>query len=307
MDTKLYGRNQPGGLFSVLDRETFPTGNIFWVDATNTTAGEDGVGHGRNPDAPFLTWVYALTQAEAGDTIYLMPGHTETVGITAAAAVTLSLAGQQTIGLGGRTLKPQILIDGFDDTYISVTAADVTLENIAFSSGHLDVAMGINVAAAGFTLRHCQFLENTASENFLICVLTTAAADDMLIEGNTFYGVTQATECIEIVGACNRVTIKDNLISGLFSVSAISATTVACLGIEIDNNRIFNGTTAGNDLAGAVDLITASTGMVTNNLIYLGDDTDCLTSIDADGCGRAGNVAANEYVQEAGAAAAVSA
>ncbi len=306
MDTKLFGRNQPGGLFSIVDRETFPTGEIWWVDSTNTTDGSNGEGFGKNPDAPVLTWVYAVSQAAADDLIFLMPGHTETIGITGAAALTLGLAGLQTVGLGGRTLKPQILIDGFDDTYISVTAADVTIENVAISAGHADIVKGINVAAAGFTLRNCEMLENAGSENFLICVLTTNAADNMMIEGNTFYGVTQATECIEIIGACNRVIIRDNHMSGLFSVSAISATTAACLDIQIANNTIYNATTAGQDLAGAVDLFAASTGSITRNLIYLGDDDDCLTSIDGGNCGKAGNFSANEFVEEGGVAGAQS-
>ena len=307
MDTKLFGRNQSGGMFSIINRELFPTGRIWWVDSTNATNGSDGAGYGQNPDAPFLTWVYAKAAASAGDTIFLMPGHTETIGATGAAALTLNLAGLQTIGLGGRTLQPQILLDGFDDTYILISAADVTLENITISSGHANVAAGVSVTAAGVTIRKCTFLENTAAENFLVTIQTTAAADDLLIEGCTVYGVTQATECIELVGANDRVIIHDNLISGLFSVSAISASTTACLGIQIYNNRIFNGTTAGNDLAGAIDLFTASTGMVTGNLIYLGDDTDCLTAIDADACGRGQNYAANEYDQEGGYAAAQSA
>jgi len=302
MDTKLFGRNQPGGLFSIVDRETFPTGDIWWVGST-VAAAEDGAGFGRNPDAPFATWVYAVSQAAAGDTIFVMPSHAETIGVTGAAAMTLSLAGLRTIGLGGRTRKPQILIDGFADTYVSITGADTVIENVSFKAGHADIAAAIIVAAAGVEFRRCHFLENTAAENFLVTIQTTAAGDDLLIEDCVFYGVTQTTECIELVGANNRVTIRNNLISGLFSVSAISASTVACLGIQIHNNRIFNGTAAGNDLAGAIDLFTASTGMVTSNLIYLGDDTDCLTAIDADGCGRADNQAANEYDQEAGIAA----
>jgi hypothetical protein len=46
--------------------------------------------------------------------------------------------------------------------------------------------------------------------------------------------------------------------------------------------------------------------MVTNNMIYYGDGTDNLTSIDADACGRANNVAANEYDEEASFAATLS-
>ena len=307
-DTKLFGRHTPGGIFTIVDRSSYPTGNIWYVDSTNTTNGKDAAGYGSNPDTPFLTWAYAQgTAAAAGDSIFMMPGHTETIGVTGAAALTFALAGLRNIGLGGQTLKPQILIDGFDDTYVNVTAADVTFENIAFSAGHADIAFGFSIAAAGCEFRGCQFLENTTAENFLVTIQTTAAGDDLLIDGCTFDGVTQATECIELVGANNRSTITNNKINGLFSVAAISNTTAASLGNNISNNFIANHTTAGADLAGAIDLNGNATGWICNNRIYLGDDTDCLTSIDAGLCMMGGNLAANEYDQEGGVAAAQSA
>ena len=188
MDTKLFSRKQPGGLFSIIDREQFATGKIWWVDSTNAS-GSDTAGYGVNPDRPFLTWDYAAqTAASAGDTIFLMPGHTETIGVTGAAAITLSLAGLRTIGLGGRTTKPQILIDAFTDTYVSVTGADTVLENITFLAGHSDIAVGILVAADGCEIRKCDFLQNTTDENFLICIDDGGAntADRLLVEDCDF-------------------------------------------------------------------------------------------------------------------------
>ncbi len=300
MDTKLFSRMQEGGIFSLLDRDRFATGKIWWVDSSNTTAGANLSGHGVNPDAPFLTWVYAVSAASADDTIFLMPTHSETIGITTAAAVTLSSAGLKTIGLGGRTRRPQILIDGFADTYILMSGADTELENITFIAGHANIAKAVSVTAAGVTIRNCSFLENAGSENFLIAIQTTSAADDLLIEDCVLYGVTQGTEGIELVGATDRVTIRNNYIAGKYSVAAISAITNLCLGIDIDNNQIYNSTTAGNDLHGGIDLITGTTGIVTRNMVYLGDDTDCLTAIDADACMLAFNYVANEFGEEAG-------
>ncbi len=302
MDTKLFSRRQEGGMFSILNREQFPSGNIWWVDSSNTTDGSNTTGYGANPDAPFLTWAYAESAASADDTIFLMPGHSETIGATGAAAITIDTAGLRTIGLGGRTRRPQFLIDGFNDTYVLLSGADTTTDTITFTSGHANIEQGVSVTAAGVMIRNCSFLENTGSENFLVAIQTTAAADDLLVEDCMFYGVTQATECIELVGATDRVTIRNNYINGKYSVAAIAAITNACLGLEIYNNRIFNFTTAGNDLAGAVDLVASSTGTVTRNLIHLGDDTDILTSIDAANCLQADNWGTNEYDQEAGVA-----
>jgi len=306
MDTKLFGRSQPGGLFSIVDRETFPTGNIFWVDSTNTANGLNGAGYGRNPDAPFLTWAYAVTQMAAGDTCYLMPGHTETIGITAAAAITLSLAGAKHIGLGGRTKKPAILIDGFDDTYISITGADTVLENIVFKAGHADIAKAVLVAAAGCEIRKCEFIQNIADENFLFSVMTTNAADQLTVEDCRFVSIDALADAgIHIVGACNDVVIRNNYFNAPYVTSAIEAITGACLDILIIDNWI-SSTKEGNDLAAAIDLVAASTGLIIGNRIYHPDDTDILTSIDGANCGRLNNLVVNEFLQEGGAAAAVS-
>jgi hypothetical protein len=306
MDTKLFSRKQSGGMFSILDREQFPTGKVWWVGSAVTGA-SDSAGYGQNPDAPFATWVYAETAASTDDTIFLLPGHTETIGITGAAAITLDVAGLKTIGLGGRTRKPQILIDAFADTYVSITAADTIIENVTFKAGHADIAKAINIAAAGVEIRRCNFEENVATENFLIAILTTNAADDLVVEDCFITTVdASATEAIEIVGACNRVVIKGNYIKGPYSVSAISATTAACLDMQIVGNCIIN-TLAGDDLAGCIDLFAASTGIIANNRLYMEDNTDCLTAVDGGNCGRADNLTANEYGEEAGAAGAVSA
>lgn len=307
MDTKLFGRNQPGGLFSILDREQFPEGNIYWV-GSGVTGAADGAGYGRNPDAPFATLVYAETQAGTGDTIFVMPGHTETLAnATGAVLLTLDVIGLQVIGLGGRSRKPAFLIDGHAGNYITITGADTVLQNLAFKAGHADVAKGVHVAAAGVEIRGCDFVENTATENFLFSIMTTAAADSMVVEGCRFVSIDgSADAAIHIVGACNDVIIRGNYFSAPYVTSAIEAITAACLDILIADNAISNPL-AGNDLAGAIDLVAASTGLIVGNRIFHADNTDCLTAIDGGNCGKCDNLASNEFAEEGGAAATQSA
>ena len=266
MDTKLFSRKQPGGIYTVTNRADFPNGTIWWVDSSNTDA-SDTAGFGRNPDAPLATWVYAAeTAASAGDIIFLMPGHTETIGVTGAAAITLSLAGLKTIGLGGRSLKPAILIDGFTDTYVSVTGADTVLENIKFLAGHSDIAVGILVAADGCEIRKCDFLQNTTDENFLICIDDGGAntADLLLIEDCHIYGYdTSNTHGISFGAAQDRVVIRNNIIEGFFETAAIGGAGVItnCL---IENNYIQNEDT---DADQCILLGANSTGIVVRNLV----------------------------------------
>jgi hypothetical protein len=306
IDSITLSRKQAGGMFSTVDvAEQGGVGQVWWVGSTHTNA-LDTAGHGRNPESPFATWVYAVSQALAspstgdGDTIYLLPGHAETIGITGAAAITLNIPGLRTIGLGGRTRRPAILVDGFNDTYVSITGADTSIENVTFNAGHADIVSGMIIAAAGVEILGCGFAENVAGENFLGSVLTTAAADDLVFSDNMIITVdTNAKTGIEIAGACDRVIMERNFIKGPFDTSCMSAITNACLEMQIHGNRLMN-TLAGDDLAGCIDLVAASTGMATHNDCYMEDATDILTALDLANLGSVENYVANEYGEVAG-------
>lgn len=295
MDTKLFGSVQPGGLFSIVDRETFPTGNIWWVDSGGAAA-SDTAGFGRNPDAPFATWAYAVTQMAAGDTCYLMPGHSETIGITAAAAITLSLAGARHIGLGGRSLKPAILIDGFADTYVSVTGADTVIENIKFKAGHSNVAVAIALNADGVEIRRCDFLQNAADENFLICIDDGAAntCDLLLVEDCDFIGYdTSNTFAISFGAAQDRVIIRNNRIIGFFETTAIGGAGVMT-NILVENNYIQNVDT---DADQCILLGAGTTGLIMRNLVGAAVAGNATTNIS---CGTACILCENYSVDAAG-------
>ena len=291
------------GAFAIRDMVDCP-GAVFFV-GSNVTGASDAAGFGKEPNTPFATLAYAETQCltQRGDTIFIFPNHTETLSsATGAAVLTLDVANLRIVGLG-RSTRPAFLIDGHENNYVSITGADTVIENVTFKAGHADIAKGVNVAAAGVAFRGCHFIENTAQENFLFSIQTTAAADEMLVEGCKFISIDAAADAaIHIVGACNGVVIRDNYFDAPYVTSAIEAITNACLDIQIIGNYIRN-IVEGDDLAGAIDLVAASTGIIANNRIYLADDTDILTCIDGGNCGKADNMSSNEFVQEAGVAA----
>jgi len=64
------------------------------------------------------------------------------------------------IGLGQRNRKPAILIDGFTDTYVSITGADTVLENICFKPDTPTLLLHF-CGADGVEIRNCDFLQNT--------------------------------------------------------------------------------------------------------------------------------------------------
>src|SRR3989442_11988440 len=76
------------------------TGKVFFVDSTNAAAKDVSGGYGSDPTTPLKTINFAITQctADKGDTIYVLPGHAESV--SAAAAISIGIAGVHIIGLG---------------------------------------------------------------------------------------------------------------------------------------------------------------------------------------------------------------
>jgi len=241
MYNTLYTRRQSGGRFSIVDREQFPLGKVWFVGSTTAAPlAVDSTGHGLDPVTPFATLVYAETQASTDDTIFVLPNHTETLSAETAACLTLDVAGLRIIGLGGRTQKPIFLIDGYTDTYVSITGADTVLENLVFSAGHSDIAKAIIVAADGVEIRGCEFIQNDADENFLECiddgdvntcdllvvedcffcqydtsgtsaVLFDAVQDRCIVRNNVFMG--DWTKCIDGTGKPTYITVTGNLIT----------------------------------------------------------------------------------------------
>lgn len=262
MKNRLYSRRQPGGRTALLDRGVFPIGDVWWVGSAVTDC-SDTAGFGRDPLKPFATLVYAETAAGTDDTIFLLPGHTETIGNTGAAAIVLDIAGLKVIGLGGRTRQPIILVDGFQDTYVSVTGADTVLENITFSAGHDDIASGIIVAADGVEIRNCAFIQNDTDENFLECITDGGAntADQLLIEGCEFFQYdTSGTAAIVMDAAQDRVIIRNNVMMGDWSAT-IDGTGVPTF-ITVAGNLI---TTAATDDNASIKLDGSATGIVAYN------------------------------------------
>src|SRR4051812_7269513 len=103
----LFVQQQPGGMFAIEDSSR-STGKRFFVDSVT---GTDSVGAGQNPDTPFATISFALTQCTAskGDIIYVMPGHAE--AIAAAGTLACSVIGVSIIGLGNGSNRPSISLN----------------------------------------------------------------------------------------------------------------------------------------------------------------------------------------------------
>src|SRR4051812_36256395 len=98
-------------------------GNVFFVDSvTGSSTG------GYSPDAPAATLAQALAlcTASKGDTIYLAPGHVESIG---ASGLAWNVAGVNIIGLGSGNLRPTFTWHT-TDAVVTISAANVLVQNI---------------------------------------------------------------------------------------------------------------------------------------------------------------------------------
>lgn len=284
--------NFPGGVSSygvplLGSGPVFTTGNVFFVDS-NASLASDNTTSGTT-DAPFATLDYAIGQCTAnnGDHIIVMPNHAET--ITGAGGIAADVAGITIIGMGTWNQRPRFLMDGGTAVTFAISAADVTVRNLVFASGHADVVSCFDVTAVGATLMDLEFVDNTTDENFLTIVecssTTNNNADGLKIINCR--AVSPDAGCLEFLEInadldslvfSGNVYIVDAATAGKMILVATGKDLTNCL---ITWNYNANGMTAG-DLF--IDNDTAvNTGIVAHNRCGHHDVTGAHSLIDLDG------------------------
>lgn len=263
--TALFSRKQPGGVFTIADMGTHP-GNIWFVQS-GASGGGDTVGHGQDPDSPFVTLDYAVSQCTAsnGDVIYLMPGHAETIS-TAALSPTLDVIGVKVIGLGEGAMRPTFTLTHVDANLI-VSAASCSIKNVLFLVGVDSVVEVVDVNADDFTLEYCEIREGSALQCLTAVDINGGganAADRCVVRGNKIVSeAAGAVNAIEIGAVQDGLVIEGNWISGDYSDAAVASGSV-CTNMLIKDNHIRN-VNAGD---WAIELTAAATGMCVGNRLY---------------------------------------
>src|SRR3990167_380197 len=199
LNTALFSRHQPSGVFSIVNIEKHPA-NIWFVDPNGAGAG-DTVGHGKSPDSPFSTLAYAFSSdlVAAGDVVYVAPGSNETL----TAAIAADIAGVSVVGLGDRTNRPQITLNGNVDG-VSVTGAGCRFVNFLFNeatAAHAATGL-VNIAAADVLFEDCEFNQGT---NDLLGVTLTAAAERARFKRCTWRVTADGPDCgVKIEGVIDN-------------------------------------------------------------------------------------------------------
>lgn len=245
---------------------------------------EDLFAQGSDDSARFFSTVDAAISActaGAGDTIYVLPGHTETVTAT---SIAHDVAGVKVVGLGEGEFRPTFTFGAAAAT-ITVSAANGSWENCRFVANFADVASAFTLTTAtGFTLRGNDFLDTSSILNFLVCVTTSATnnqADGLSFIGNYVYGLAAtAGAVVSILANELRLNVSDNIVDKAATNDAGQMITLSSKivgGVRIMRNILTvvgsSGAAVGVFLTGSG---STSSGIIAYNLCTSLDTTGAL-------------------------------
>jgi len=238
--------------------------NKFYV---SSVAGADVPHYGTTWQKPFATLEYAINKCTAnqGDIIIVLPGHNE--GIIAAAAIDFDIAGISVIGVGNGMLRPTIDFDHADAS-VAIGANNITLFNLLFrcSADAITVGLDIEDGVDDATVAYCRLgSAETATDEFAIALRTGDASNSVHILYNEFSaGAQAAVNAIHFAKDTDETQVIGNVITGTYSTAPVAGSTTASTNLLIDGNYFFTGGTADT-----FNLVAASTGIVSNNIITM--------------------------------------
>lgn len=252
-----------GALISTAMTQRGSSGKIFIVAKAGLTGRNEvsAMFPGSHNDGTVLmheTVTSALAQCTASrsDTIFILPGHTETV----TSAIAVSKAGVRIIGLGEGLLRPAFTGNGTIDVF-NITGANVLLENVAFPAPETDdQTSDVNVAASGVTLRNLYSIGSQTAKNKTDIITVSTGGDDLLIEGCVaFNTVVDCVSWLSLEAAVARPVIRNCVIQGTFSTAVLMDEATATLATIQDN--ILKNTKAATAV---ISFANNSTGVVSS-------------------------------------------
>lgn len=239
-------------------------GKTFYVSSVTGNA----QGTGGSPQSPVTTIAAALAlcTANQGDTIVLLPKHAET--ITAAGGIAIAKAGVALIGAGTGNQRPTLTYTTANTATLTVTAADVYMENILFIGNFLSIATAIDVTGINFRAYKLSFRDTDSTHGFLRAIKATGTAntaDGLHVESCGRMGLsTSAAEMIGLVDNVDRLTLLDNIslaVAGTAACFLLSAGSKIVTAANIGKNKIQTGGTSGN-------LFISNGGSTNTGLVY---------------------------------------
>ena len=241
-----------------------------------------------------IAQLVTMVTLNSGDTVYVLPGHTET--ITAAAGIALSVAGISVVGLGNGRLRPTITFTTAVGASFDITAANVSIDNIVFVNAIDAQTAMVNVNATDSQFTNCEFVTNSATTGAVLGIYfgSTAAADRFNVQNCRFIGPAVNTGTTVTAQIQYEQAVDFQIVNSYFTgkeTQAILNVTAGVLRGLIDNNRfvIATGTHA-------ISLNAASTPLISNNRMNVPSGTAPIVA-------AAAFVSGNSYSAAAGVTA----
>jgi len=211
----------------VLGDFPFTTGSVFFV---HNSTGSDNANQnqGKVPSKPYKTLDYAVGKCTAskGDVIVLMPGHAE--NIIAAAGANFDVAGVTVIGIGKGADMPKLTFTTATTADIDIGAASITIKNVKFSCGVLNLTAPIDVNAADFTMQDCITMNNDSTMYCDDWIVIDGNADRTSVLNHTHVGNTGGAVTAGGISLCRirggpenvRITLKE--VDSNFSTAVVN-------------------------------------------------------------------------------------
>lgn len=204
--------------------------------------------------------------ANAGDTIFVLPGHTEAVTAT---SLNLDVAGVEIIGLGSGSLKPTLTF-GATDSAINVTAANCTMQNFRWTAGIGDVVTAVLHATAAQNTRYLDIeFYATSTFNFINGYTLGAAniSDGCRWERN-YLRTADAGQLALCVTAAAHNDLKfygNYVVHAAAAAGLLTAGSANLLGLDVKGNFVQTGQTDGSVGVLVITTSTASSGSIVDN------------------------------------------
>lgn len=252
--------NKNAGYGNVIGQLPFLGSGKHFIVGDSSTANLDMLKElfGYDPDGTlryFSTVDAAINEctADAGDMIYVMPGHTET--ISAASGITSDVAGVSIIGLGSGTERPTFTFSATASTWV-VSGASTTIKNIVGVPSIDSVVSGFVVSGASCDL-DIEWADASSTVEAVRAVLTTATADDLKLNLR-YLGLTAGNAVVNAVrlvgGSGARINVD---FYGVASTAVVEFSTTAVVDCLVTGYMYNSGTT--DFTKSVVDTVTGST------------------------------------------------
>lgn len=204
--------------------------------------------------------------ANAGDTILVLPGHTEAV---TSSSIACDVAGVNIIGLGSGAMKPTLTF-GATDSRINVTAANCTWKNFRWTAGIGDVVTAVLHATAA---QNTQYIDiefyATSTFNFINGYTLGAAniSDGCRWERNYLRTADTGQLALVVTAAAhNDLKFYNNyVVHAAAAAGLLTAGAANLLGLDVRGNFVQTGQTDGAVGVLVITTSTASSGQIVDN------------------------------------------